>query len=71
MQDYSHYLALLKMGPLYKSEHKSIKNMPEQMQKTRNQSDHPRLRKHPKTIKNQISDVACFLADFGRFLSLE
>ena len=26
--------------------------MPEQMQKTRNESDHPWLRKRPKTIKN-------------------
>ena len=49
-------------GPLYKSEIKYSKvplvgtlnlclKMPEKMQKTRNESDHPGLRNHPKTIK--------------------
>ena len=50
-------------GPLYRSKIKVFKvhlvgtlnlclNMPEKMQKTRNDSDHPGLRKHPKHIKN-------------------
>ena len=29
--------------------------VPEKMQKTRNQSDHPKLRKRPKTVKNQTN----------------
>ena len=50
-------------GPIYKSKIKCSKvplvgtlnlclKMPEKMQKTRNESDHPGLRKRPKTIKN-------------------
>ena len=36
--------------------------MPQKMQKTRNESDHPRLRKRPKTVKNRPnSNVACLL----------
>ena len=37
--------------------------VPKKMRKTRNQSDHPRLRKRPKTVKNRPdSNVAYFLS---------
>ena len=45
--------------------------MPEKMQKTKNESDHPGLRKRPKTKKNEIFDFAQFSTVFGCFLSPE
>ena len=45
--------------------------MPKQMQKTRNQSDHPYMRKRQKTVKNQSNSYFVVFVVFGRFLSLE
>ena len=65
-------------GPLYRSKKKFSEvplvgtlnlclKMPEKMQKTRNESDHPGLRKHPK--KWPILILVNFFMVFGGFLS--
>ena len=65
-------------GPLYRSKKKFPKvhlvgtlnlclKMPEKMQKTRNESGHPVLRKPPKTIKNLPKSK---LAIFHEFLDV-
>ena len=38
--------------------------VPKKMQKTRNQSDHPRLRKRPKTVKNRPNSNVAFCWQF-------
>ena len=38
--------------------------VPKKMQKTRNQSDHPILRKRPKTVKNQTNSNVVYFWQF-------